>query len=160
MTEPPTEEQHQEHAASEDPSAPSREPRNLESAAPSIFDRTWTERRDWRYRHRKVPRAGDGAVIVPGLGDGPEADEKPGYGSRRCWIGEGGYRGLAHHFRGVDTTRLPMSKVERAFRSTLKSAPDQLTNTEAPGDVEDLALIKKMTRRPRRSGAVVIPAVK
>merc|ERR1719469_1616499 len=55
LTEPPTEEQHQEHAASGDPSAPSREPRYLESAAPSIFDRTWTERRDWRYRCRASP---------------------------------------------------------------------------------------------------------
>lgn len=136
------------------------QPKPLDQRQPraaSIFDRLDQGRRSGAppSRHGALPEAG---VYGPGMGEGPEDEDRPGFGSRRCLIAA--WRLTQQHMRGVDTTRLPMGKIEQAARDTWNRAPDAKTDPNAPGDVESKDVTKRMSRRPRRQGAVTIPALR
>merc|ERR1711879_592423 len=130
----------------------------------SVFDQLartkWKLSNHWDFHH-KVPQEG----LSPHSRGGVEArsqddnNEFPGKGNRRAW----NETDTESHMRGVDTTRIPLSKREMSIRSTMSRAPDAQTNMHAPEDAEDAFGSRKkpktqsLRRRRPRPGAVIIP---
>mmetsp|Transcript_23702 Transcript_23702/g.50628 ORF Transcript_23702/g.50628 Transcript_23702/m.50628 type:complete len:250 (-) Transcript_23702:86-835(-) len=109
--------------------------------------------------HDKVPSQGLRQKSRGGVETDPQENEFPGKGHRRAW--NDAKKEREQHMKGVDTTRLPLSKKEYSIRRFLDRAPDNLTNMHAREDAEDAFGSNKKHkvsgRRRSRPGAVTIP---
>lgn len=131
-----------------------------QSRTPSIFD--YARSGQGTKRHGQISKRGIGLDVSGKTQKESSIDWFPGRGTS-INLREAEIRQEAEsHMRGVDTTRIPLSRKEMSFRKNLDRAPDHQTNTEAREDAEDKFGSNKKPptkgrKRKPRPGPVTIP---